>query len=223
MNPVIIKEISKTVRLGYSGKQTSFDSFTAKFPDKKVYDMPAVGKDSIINVDAVTPDEVWQTEADALITKNPNNLLALKAADCIPLILYVPNEQILALAHVGTSGAALHLPAKVIKKLIFPPNQIHVYVGPHISQQSYRFPDRDISGKKLDNSWADYITHEPDGTHINLLGYVLNDLKQAGIKAKNIEVDDIDTGSDSNYFSHRRHKLTGEPNGRNCFAACLFE
>jgi len=82
--------------------------------------------------------------------------------------------------------------------------------------------DKDLSDKKLDNSWDKYITKENDGIHINLLGYVLDELKAAGLKPENVQVDDIDTGADPVYFSHRRHKLTGEPSGRNCFGACLL-
>jgi copper oxidase (laccase) domain-containing protein len=235
MSPVIIKVIDDTIRLGYAGKRlgnaqigygpeatANFARFTAKFPGKKIYDMPAVGKDSIINVDSLTPEELWSAEADALITGDPGNLLALKAADCIPSILYVSGQRRLALAHVGTSGAALHLPAKIVKELDYRPDKIKVYVGPHISQKSYRFIDKDLSDKKLDDSWNNYITHEDDGIHLDLLGYVLDELKRAGIRQENIEIDEIDTGADSDYFSHRRHKLTGEPNGRNCFAAHLL-
>lgn len=235
MDPVVIKVIKDAIKVGYSGKQlgdtqvgagaeaeVNFARFTANFPGKNVYDMPAVGKDRIVDIDGLTPQEVWRIEADALITKSPGNLLTLKAADCIPLVFYVPNETILALAHVGTSGAALHLPAKLVKEISFKPAEVHIYVGPHISQKSYRFPDKDLSDKKLDESWNSYITHEDDGIHLNLLGYVLDELKRAGIKPENIEINEIDTGADPNYFSHRRHKLTGEPTGRNCFAAVLL-
>lgn len=235
MEPVTVKTIDNAVRIGYSGKllgntragggaeaEANFARFTAKFPGKDIYNMPAVGKDNIVEVDQLSPEAVWKTEADGLITRRPGNLLALNAADCIPLIFYVPGEKVLALAHVGTSGAALHLPAKVVKELGYSPQRIKVYVGPHISQKSYRFVDKDLSDKKLDDSWNSYVTHENDGIHLNLLGYVLDELKRAGINPDNIEINEIDTGADPDYFSHRRHKLTGEPNGRNCFAACLL-
>jgi len=224
MDRLVIKTIDNVIKVGYSGKKMSanFARFTAEFPGKTVYDMPAVGKAAIINIDTLTPDEVWQSEADALITSKSDNLLTLRAADCIPLVFYVPGEKFLALAHVGTSGAALHLPSKLVKAAGYPPERIHCYVGPHISQKSYRFVDKDLSDKKLDMSWNIYITHEPDGIHINLLGYVIDELKANGVKDENIKIDEVDTGSDPKYFSHRRHKLTGEPNGRNCFAAQLL-
>ncbi|MBX4190670.1 polyphenol oxidase family protein [Candidatus Saccharibacteria bacterium] len=235
MEPVTIKTINNAVRIGYSGKklgntnerfgadaEANFARFTSKFPGKIIYDMPAVGKDNIVDVDDLTPEQVWETPADGLITRRTSALLVLKAADCIPLVFYVPGQNVLALAHVGTGGAALHLPSKMVKELNLPSDSLRVYVGPHVSQKSYHFPDKDLSDKKLDPGWDKYITHEADGIHIDLLGYVLDELKECGIKPKNIEVDDIDTGADPNYFSHRRHKITGEPNGRNCFGACLM-
>ena len=233
---MIIKTIGDSLTVGYSGKllgnsqasfgaaaNTNFVRFTAKFPGKTVYDMPAVGKDNVVNVDNLTPEKLYEMEADALITKNSSALLTLRAADCIPLVFYMPEQKVLALAHVGTSGAALHLPRKLIRKLDTQPGLIRVYAGPSISQKSYRFPpDYDFDDKKLDASWGSYVTKETDGVHINLLGYVLDELKNCGITDENIEIEQVDTGGDPAYFSHRRHKLTGELDGRNSFGVCLL-
>lgn len=235
MDEVAARVIDNAVKIGYSGKKlgnvnprlgagadANFAKFTAKFLGKTVYDMSAVGKDRIVKVDSLTPEQLWDTEADAIITRKSSVLLVLKAADCIPLVFYVPGQKILALAHVGTSGAKLHLPRKVIDKLGMPAEDLRVYVGPHVSQKSYRFPDKDISEKDLDPSWDNYVSVEDDGWHIDLLGYVLDELKSAGVKPENIEISEVDTGSDPDYFSHRRHKITGEPSGRNCFAVYLL-
>lgn len=226
MDEVIVRAIGGGVKIGYSGKKlgnvnprlgagadANFAIFTAEFPGKTVYDMPAVGKDRIVDVDSLTPEQLWDTASDAIITHQSSALLVLKAADCIPLVFYVPGKDILALAHVGTSGAKLHLPRKVIDKLSEPADKLRVYVGPHVSQKSYRFPDKDISEKDLDPSWDKYVSVEEDGWHIDLLGYVIDELKAAGVKPENIEINDVDTGADPDYFSHRRHKITGEPSG----------
>jgi YfiH family protein len=235
MDFVTVKTINNGIKIGYSGKrlgnvnerfggnaEANFAKFTAKFPGKTIYDMPAVGKDNIVDVDNLSPRQLWEIPADGLVTRKPSALLVLKAADCIPLVFYVPGEKILALAHAGTSGAAMHLPAKMLKELGRQPAEVHVYIGPHVSQKSYRFPDKDLTDKELDRSWDNYFTDEPDGLHIDLLGYVINELKNCGVKPENIEVSEVDTAADKNYFSHRRHKITGEPTGRNCFGACLL-
>jgi hypothetical protein len=211
---IVTKTISNAVKIGYSGKklgnvnprysddaEANFAKFIAQFPGKTVYDMPASGKDGIADADIQTPEQLWDTGVD--------------------VVFYEPGQNIIALAHVGTTGARLHLPRKVIKAISRPAANLHVYIGPHVSQKSYRFPDKEISEKDLDQSWDKYVSVEDDGWHIDLLGYVTDELKSAGIKPENIELSEVDTGSDKDYFSHRRHKITGEPTGRNCFAACL--
>ena len=199
----------------------NFAEFMTYFSGKNPQIMLAVGGDNIINIDKASRQELETTDYDAAITSNPDNLLVLNAADCIPLVFYSKKQDFVALAHVGTSGAVLHLPSKVIETIGVPREEIYCYVGPSISKKSYRF-EKDKFEKKLDHSWDGYITDEHDGIHINLLGYVLDELKGSGIKSDNIEIEEVDTGSDPDYFSHRRHKLTGEPDGRNCFAVCLL-
>lgn len=235
MKGVVTKSVGNTIGISYAGKllgntglkfsedaADNFARFISSLPKKTLYHMIGVSRDAVVDVDKISPDDLPNMEVDSMITKNPSVLLVMKAADCIPLMFYVPGQKILALAHVGVDGAALHLPAKLVKQLGRPPEQIKCYVGPSISQESYRFEGHDIRDKNLDSSWDAYISDEPDGIHINLLGYVVDELKKTGMLAKNIELDDIDTGSDANYFSHRRHKLTGEPDGRNTFAAYLI-
>lgn len=233
MQPVVVKDIGENVRVGFSGKllgntyskygadaAENFAKFMGYFPGKTALIMLANGGDTILNIDTATKQELEAIPYDAAITRNPENLLVLNAADCVPLVLYNDKQNFVALAHVGTSGASLHLPSKIVKALGVPPEDLLCYVGPSIGQRSYRF-DKDKFEKKLDHTWEDYVTNEPDGVHINLLGYVLDELKRSGVKEDNIHKENVDTGSDVKYFSHRRHKLTGELDGRNCFAVCL--
>ncbi|HSW78583.1 MAG TPA: polyphenol oxidase family protein [Candidatus Babeliales bacterium] len=231
MERVVTKDIAGEIRVGYSGMtlgnvnpafggdaQVNFNEFLAIFPGKRVYDMPAVGKDNILDIDTLTPEQLSQRTCDAMVTRRALTLLVLKAADCPPVVFWSRTGPELALAHVGTAGAAMHLPRKVIEFLGLKPSDLNMYIGPSISKQSYRF-DKDISDKGLDSSWDDYVSRESDWTHIDTLGYIVDEAKSCGINS--IEVEGVDTGaSDSGFFSHRRHRLTGEPNGRNCFAVC---
>lgn len=234
MEPVVTKEINNSIRVGYSGKRLgstyikfgpdadeNFAKFMTCFPGKDPLIMTAVGGDTIVNIDKTTQQELEATEYDAAITKNPQKLLVLNAADCIPLVFCNKKGDFVALAHIGTNGASLHLPTKLVNELGVSPQDLYCYIGPSISQKTYRF-ERDKFEKKLDQSWDKYVTDEADGIHINLIGYVLDELKNLGIKPKNIQIEEVDTGADPNYFSHRRHRLTGEADGRNCFAVHLL-
>jgi copper oxidase (laccase) domain-containing protein len=236
MSSVTVRNIDNTLKVGYSGKllgntsdrfssdgAENLQKFLANFPDKKAYIMPAESKDNIIEIGKMTPEALRATKCDAIVTHNKNHLLVLRAADCMPLVFYEQGGDYLALAHVGTNGAALHLPTKAIKAIARPPESIKCYIGPSITHRAYRFEDhQEIEAKHLDSSWDKYISQEADGYHINLAGYVVDELLGLGIKYDNIYIENVDTGTDKNYFSHRRHNLTGEPEGRNAFAACLL-
>ena len=90
-----------------------------------------------------------------------------------------PGKTVYDMPGVGKDNiarAAMHLPHKTIEYLGVEPSKLHCYVGPSISRKSYRFEVARFE-KKLDSSWDNYISHEADGIHINLLGYVLKELK----------------------------------------------
>ena len=43
-------------------------------------------------------------KVDGLITDNPNIMLTLKVADCVPIYLYIPDSKIIGLVHSGWRG-----------------------------------------------------------------------------------------------------------------------
>ena len=56
----------------------------------------------------VYTDETWSVKPpggyDSVITNDPEILLCLRTADCIPVFLYDPAEQVIAMAHSGWRG-----------------------------------------------------------------------------------------------------------------------
>ncbi len=163
-------------------------------------------------------------KGDGFITSRTDIVIGLFAGDCLPAVLYIPGHPLLAFMHIATSNAALEFPAKMLRLLKneyqADPADLKCYIGPSVKKKSYRFES--IEEKKLDGSWEPYITNETDGWHIDLPGYVLNEFTQNGMNPKNIEINKIDTGGDPHYYSHRRSRLTGEPEGRNGFAVALI-
>jgi len=67
--------------------------------------------DQAHSASVVTINNASQTtsdlEADALVTSTPNLLLAIKTADCVPILFYDPKNDIIAAAHAGWKGAVL--------------------------------------------------------------------------------------------------------------------
>lgn len=152
---------------------------------------------------------------DALITTERGLTLALLIADCLPIILYDPTNQVIALVHVGRNGAEKGLLQKVISVLVekytTDVKRLVMFIGPGILADSYVLDKVD----KMDTrKWGNYISEYDYGYHIDLKNFVLSQAQQAGVLDKNMEMVDINTYVDANYYSHRRSVSTGEPEGR---------
>jgi copper oxidase (laccase) domain-containing protein len=155
--------------------------------------------------------EWW--DGDALLTKQPLHCLTLLTADCIPLVLWDGAGTVLVLAHLGRQGAGLGLAKKAVQATGVPPKQLHAWMGPGIKMPSYAF-DQAGYQERFDDTWRDFTEEIGGKFHVNLTGYVLNELEEVGVPFEHITVEPIDTRADHNYFSHYRAKSGNEPEGR---------
>lgn len=161
-------------------------------------------------------------ELDALITTDKNLTLTLTIADCRPIILYDPEHKVVAMVHVGRNGAEKKLLQKVAQALVdkytTDVNKLVMFMGPGISANSYVFENVDTLDTKV---WGSYISKRADGYHLNPKNFVLSQALQIGLRDENIEVSDIDTYSDLNYYSNYRSYHQGDSEGRIIAVVCL--
>jgi len=144
--------------------------------------------------------------ADGIITKEKNIFLLLLVADCLPIIFFDPQKQVIALAHAGWKSTEHKIAYKISKKLIDEfdcnPSNLCVAIGPSIHKESFKF--KDPVQKQLPG-WEPFLKDSLDGRMgIDLIGYNKKQLEDAGIDSKNIFISDIDTVQDTNFFSHYR-------------------
>jgi hypothetical protein len=80
------------------------------------------------------------TEGDGLFTAEPAAILAVKSADCLPLLFHAPDIGVIAAVHAGWRGLVQDFPAKV-SKILFArgaaPASMRVVLGPSICQSCY--------------------------------------------------------------------------------------
>ena len=55
---------------------------------------------------------------DALITTEKNICIGINTADCVPILLFDPKQQVIAVAHAGWRGLVAHIGAKPARQLI---------------------------------------------------------------------------------------------------------
>ncbi len=73
---------------------------------------------------------------DALIEEHPGNLVGIKTADCLPILLVDIEMQAVAAIHAGWRGAAQNIVAKTMRRMLEEswahPTLIHAAIGPGI-------------------------------------------------------------------------------------------
>lgn len=159
--------------------------------------------------------------ADALMTDDKNIFLFLLTGDCLPIIFYDPDKEAAALAHLSRINTPLGLSSKMVGAMSqnygSRPSDIIVGIGPGIHKESYLFSSEIVDKRGMRNpEWEPFLTDFPDGkTAVDIVEFNLEQLEEAGVNETNIEVSEIDTGSNENFFSHYRSKrITSEAEGR---------
>jgi YfiH family protein len=112
----------------------------------------AVGCDGVALVSQVhgrtvlapTPGEAWPTpwpEADALVSSDPVRAIAVRAADCVPILMADPASGAVAAVHAGWRGTSAGAVVAGLRALVddfgASPNDVVVAIGPCIGVCCY--------------------------------------------------------------------------------------
>ena len=166
------------------------------------------------NIHIVTKNQEigWQKaedaieNCDALITNIPNVMLTILTADCVPILLLDPKQKIVSAIHAGWKGTKEEIAFKTVKKMQEEfnsnPSDIIAGVAPSIGKCCYEvdwnvaqhFKDIESAYDKVGDK---YMLDLP---YINK-----TQLLKAGLKEENIELSNVCTACDVEYyFSYRK-------------------
>lgn len=165
------------------------------------------GKYILIDDSYMTKEDYFYEDlpADILVisSKYPKVAIANPMADCPVLICEDRRKGYTALSHCGAAYIDRKLPIDTIKALFDCCNSdvedIYVYIGSSIKKESYVY-DSYPKWAKSKEVWDNYILKEENNYYIDLVGAILKQLKDIGIK--HIQVSPINTATDPNYYSH---------------------
>lgn len=143
-------------------------------------------------------------ESDALITDEPGWLLAISIADCAPVLIHDPVNNVVAGVHSGWRGTERNIAGATIARLQeehrSSPSDLHLYVGAAASQCCYEVGE-DVA------SAFDAAYSRPLGGGKYLFdnkGAVLDQILRMGIPPAQIELDPRCTICDGALHSYRR-------------------
>lgn len=154
---------------------------------------------------------------DGLITKEKGLVLSTFYADCVPIYLVDPVEEVIGLCHSGWKGTVKEISAKTVAMMTeqfgCKPENMHGAVAPSICQDCYEVSEDVI--EEIKNTFSveaygkDYYSElfyqkENGKYQLNLWRACELTLLKAGLKKEHIEVTDICTCCNPEYlFSHR--------------------
>jgi YfiH family protein len=160
--------------------------------------MHQVHGDQVVVVDANTKTPT----ADALVTSNKEIALAVRVADCLPLLMY--SENVVAAVHVGRKGLVNKIAVNTVNQMRkLGAEEIQGVVGPHICGDCY-----EVGPELYAQVSADHPATAAKINHLNLYAGLVEQL--AGIALTNLN---LCTKELPDYFSYRGNAEIGRQVG----------
>ena len=141
--------------------------------------------------------------------------LCATTADCVPILLYDKELQIIAAIHAGWKGIVSGIIANTVTKMreVYNTNSSHIVaaIGPSISQKNYEVGDEliaEFNESGFDLSSASFINKQTNKWHIDLKLLCRNELVRLGVEPNQIETSTLCTYDESElFFSARRQTI----------------
>lgn len=149
-------------------------------------------------------------DTDAVITDKPGLCIAVKTADCIPVLLFDQRQHRIAAIHAGWRGTAGRIVEKTLQQMQSRAEDISAIIGPGISLESFEVGDEVYEQFLQAGFPMQRLAKRYAKWHINLKDANRWLLESNGIT--NIQVSDIDTLTTPDYYSARRDTIN---TGRN--------
>ncbi len=165
-------------------------------------------------------------EKDALITNIPEICIGITTADCVPILLYATDKQVIGAVHAGWRGTQQRIVHKTILQMIKQfgchPENIHAAIGPSISARSFEVGDevfQAFENTGFDMPFIAYKHHLTKKYHIDLWEANRLQLREIQIPENQIEISGICTYlNDKQFFSARK---SGIQSGRMLTGICI--
>ena len=199
------------VKHGFCGVELTFDGvnlfdsatkineFNKKVGVQKTIFLRQVHSNKISHINSIK-------KSDGIIINQKNIAIALKTADCVPLLLFDDVTKTIGALHVGSKGAYRGIVENGIEEFKkFGSKNLYVAIGPSISWESYEVQDDFL---KLFR--REYFHFIDDKKYFDLKKCIKDKIYEFKKDFMKIVIDDvmIDTFKTNEFHSYRREKKT---------------
>ncbi len=177
-------------------------SYVSGMGFEPLYTVNQVHGDTVVYVGE---DYAYQ-DADALISDKSEIFLAVKTADCVPILLWDNTLKVCGAVHSGWKGTSLRIAVRAVEAMVqrfgSAPDNISAAIGPCICGDCYEVSQEVVDAIGTDcDGFVNYDTPKP---HVDLAKIVKHQLTQAGLTNISISKECTRCNSDT-YWSHRAH------------------
>jgi YfiH family protein len=155
-------------------------------------------------------------KADALVTDDPTRIVAVRVADCVPVLIASDDGRVVAAIHAGWRGVI----AEVVPNVVNATCEISrsdtaclvAAIGPCIGYDAFEVGPEVIEVFELKFGGEAPVRRQDDGKgHVDLRAAIAIQLRRLGVSDDRIDTTDRCTVRDRDeFFSHRRdHGVTG--------------
>lgn len=148
---------------------------------------------------------------DALVTDQPGIMVAVRTADCVPVLLYDPVQRVVAAIHAGWRGAVAGIVPKTVALLVARfgarAERLRMAIGPSAGQCCYEVDEPVLSRLRAAlPAWREVVT--PTGierARLDLRGFVQRQALTEGLRVDRIATVDACTICHPDlFYSYRR-------------------
>lgn len=137
--------------------------------------------------------------ADGHLTRDPDVLLAVSVADCVPVFMVEPRSRTLALLHAGWRGVAAGILKRGVDAMYerfgVSSDALHLYLGPAISEARYEVGPEVHRALGLPDPGAPAT--------LDLRAHLARRAEALGVPREQVAVSGLCVHDDPRFFSHR--------------------
>ncbi len=172
------------------------------------FDVWQVHGTKIICADSPRVPETPHEKADGILTNMQNVTLFMRFADCVPILIYDPENQVIGIVHAGWQGTAHRIVQAAVEKMVncyqSLPGSLIVGIGPSICMDCYEVGD-DVYRVFHENFGEDadrFFRTALGKRHLDLCAVNFEILRDAGVnKIENANI--CNSCHPVDWYSHR--------------------
>ncbi len=179
------------------------------FGGAKIWAMSQVHSDRVCRID----DEIDTFECDALMTHEKQAVLMVMVADCIPILFFDAEHNVIAAVHAGRQGVFLNIAKKTFDAMHraygTKSEALYVMAGPSIGVCCYEV-GADLARQAQSIGYEHAIKIQNGRYYLDIKAILRSQLLALNLKASQFEINALCTACNTqNYFSYRKEGKTG--------------